>query len=210
MLVAALQHAGIEADVFGRVAEAWQAMDLASYAAMVLDRGLPDGDGLAFLQRLREAGDSVPCLILTARDAVNDRIEGLNRGADDYLTKPFSIEELVARVQALLRRPPMVRAVDPVHGDLRLSAANATLRCGGNSVVLPASELQIMAALMQAAGDTVRRQSLEHAAWGLGEAVTPNALDVALHRLRRKLETIGSTYGICNVRGAGYAVRKNG
>ena len=101
----ALAGAGIEADTFGRVDSAWAALREAPYDALIVDRGLPDGDGLALVRRLREAGHLTPCLMLTARDALHDRIDGLESGADDYLAKPFPMEELVARVRALLRRP---------------------------------------------------------------------------------------------------------
>jgi DNA-binding response OmpR family regulator len=176
---------------------------------LVLDRGLPDGDGLSLLKRLRDADISVPCLVLTARDALNDRVEGLDAGADDYLPKPFAMDELVARVRALLRRPTNSLPLEPRHGDLKLQPAQGMLQCGDERVSLAASEMQIMLLLARKGGDTVRRSSLEAAAWGLNEAVTPNALDVALHRIRRKLGAIGSRQKIVNVRSLGYALRED-
>ncbi|MFY9511555.1 MAG: response regulator transcription factor, partial [Rubrivivax sp.] len=189
---------------------AWSAIRQVPYGAMVLDRGLPDGDGLLLLQRLRQAGLGLPCLVLTARDALSDRVEGLEAGADDYLPKPFAMDEMVARVRALLRRPADLQSLEPGHGDLRLKPGDGMLHCGDERVSLAASEMQIMLLLARRRGETVRRGVLEAAAWGLNEAVTPNALDVALHRLRRKLAAIGSRQRIVNVRSLGYALREDG
>ena len=205
-----LAAAGIAVDVVNRLDAAWSALQLLPYGALVLDRGLPDGDGLALLQRLRGAGSSIPCLVLTARDALNDRVEGLDAGADDYLPKPFAMDEMVARVRALLRRPANLQPLAPGHGDLQLRPADSMLHCRDERVALAASELQIMLLLARKGGETVRRAALEAAAWGLSEAVTPNALDVALHRLRRKLAAIGSRQRIVNVRALGYALREDG
>lgn len=202
-----LADAGIAADVVMRIDAAWIAMQQIPYRALVLDRGLPDGDGLTLLQRLRGAGVGIPCLVLTARDALRDRIGGLEAGADDYLPKPFAMDEMVARVRALLRRPVDQRPLNPTAGDLQLRPQAGTMHCGEDSVTLAAAEMQIMLSLMQASGETVRRSALEAGGWGLAEAVTSNALDVALHRLRRKLLAIGSRQRIVNVRNLGYALR---
>ena len=203
----ALAGAGIEVDVFDRIASARHAIAETPYGAIVVDRGLPDGDGLALVRRLRADGNRTPCLMLTARDAVHDRVEGLEAGADDYLAKPFSMEELAARVRALLRRPAEMRSLAPAFGDVRLAPDQGTMSCGDETVTLPSAELQIMLCLVKAEGLIVRRATLEAAAWGLTEAVTPNALDVALHRVRKKLLAISSTLQLLNVRGHGYALR---
>lgn len=205
-----LAQAGIAVDVVDRVSAAWQALQQIPYRALVLDRGLPGGDGLDLLKRLREAGLGTPCLVLTARDALHDRVEGLEAGADDYLAKPFAMDEMVARVRALLRRPVHSRTLAPQLGDLLLRPDAGTLGCGDESVTLAAAEMQIMLLLVEKAGETVRRGALEAAGWGLDEAVTPNALDVALHRLRRKLGAVGSRQRIVNVRNLGYALREAG
>lgn len=204
----ALGNAGIETDVFHSMEPAWLALRDITYGVVVIDRGLPDGDGLHLVKRLRAAGRPTPCLMLTARDALHDRIEGLDSGADDYLTKPFPMEELVARVRALLRRPAQVQEFAPAHGDVQISPEHGHMVCAGTAVPLPATELQIMLCLARKAGQTVKRSTLEAAAWGLTEAVTPNALDVALHRLRRKLATAGSCMQIVNLRTQGYALRE--
>lgn len=204
-----LKDAGIAADVVSRMDSAWSAIRQVSYDALVLDRGLPDGDGLALLQRLRDAGSSMPCLVLTARDALHDRIEGLDSGADDYLPKPFAMDEMVARVRALLRRPAEFQSLNPTHGDLLLKPSDSLLHCGNERVSLAASEMQIVLLLASKRGATVRRAALEAAAWGLTEAVTPNALDVSLHRIRRKLLAIGTRLRVVNVRSLGYALRED-
>jgi DNA-binding response OmpR family regulator len=203
----ALQAAGIAVDVFPNVSQAWSAAEQSSYSAWIVDRGLPDGDGLELVRRMRGAGQSAPCLMLTARDALHDRVDGLDSGADDYLTKPFPMEELVARVRALMRRPATVLGNSPSHGDLRLDLDTGRLCCGEELVSLAPAELQIMHTLLRNAGRPVRRTALELAAWGLSEAVTPAALDVALHRIRRKLQAIGTVQHIENIRNYGYALR---
>ena len=209
LIANALAAAGVAADAFGRIDTARAAMCHVDYAALVLDRGLPDGDGLMLLRGLRSAGSQLPCLVLTARDALHDRVDGLETGADDYLSKPFAMDELVARVRALLRRPAgPLRSLEPLHGDVRVRSVACQMVCGDQQVVLASSELQVMLVLVQCAGDTVRRTKLEAAAWGLSDAVSPNALDVVLYRLRRKLGVIGSAMEIVNVRGQGYAFRQ--
>jgi DNA-binding response OmpR family regulator len=204
-----LSAAGIPVDAVQRMDAAWSALQPVSYGALVLDRGLPDGEGLTLLKRLRDAELSIPCLVLSARDALHDRVEGLDTGADDYLAKPFAMDELVARVRALLRRPADSLPIEPGHGDVQLRPAEGMLHCGAECVSLATSEMQIMLLLAQKGGDTVRRSTLEAAAWGFSEAVTPNALDVALHRIRRKLAAIGSRQKIVNVRSLGYALRED-
>lgn len=202
----ALENAGIAADVFDDIKSTWHAAAHVDYELFIVDRGLPDGDGLQLIKRLRAASRPTPCLMLTARDALHDRVDGLESGADDYLAKPFPMEELVARVRALLRRPAQLREPLPAYADLQLDPASSVLRRAEHSVVLPMTEMQIMLCLIRRGGTTVRRAALDAAAWGMSEAVTPNALDVAIHRLRRKLDALGSTLQIVNVRGQGYAL----
>tara|TARA_Y100001951_G_scaffold102306_1_gene108746 strand:+ start:4690 stop:5379 length:690 start_codon:yes stop_codon:yes gene_type:complete len=203
-----LRAVGIESDVFSRIEEAKGAIRLLEFNAIVLDRALPDGDGLSFLQGIRKAGHSIPCIMLTAKDALHDRLEGLDIGADDYLTKPFSMEELIARVRALLRRPVTTIDEEAHFEDITIKPNTSEMYCGSRRLVLPSSELQIMLYLVRKQGAIVRHVSLDNAAWGLGEAVTPNALNVVLHRLRKKLSIIGSQLFIENNRNLGYSLRK--
>jgi DNA-binding response OmpR family regulator len=206
MIRLALERVGVGCDVWASLDQAWAALQMQPYAAALVDRGLPDGDGLTLVRRWRQAGQYLPCLIITARDALHDRVEGLEAGADDYLSKPFSIEELVARTRALLRRPAQQHQLSPTYMGLQLLTDQAVLRFGDQSVFLPNSELQIMSALLEAKGRPVSRSTLEAAAWGLHVAVTPGALDVALHRLRKKLKSMDASVQIHNLRAVGYAM----
>ena len=204
----ALDGAGIPVDVFEGSEAAWSASRQMSDGVMIVDRGVPDGDGLTFVQRCRAAGVHTPCLMLTARDALHDRVQGLESGADDYMVKPFSMDELVARVRALLRRPVEQHTLTPDCGDIQLRPDEGLMCCGDERITLPPAEMQLMLAFVRSGGQVIRRALLESAAWGLSEAVTPNALDVALHRLRRKLQAIGSRQRIVNIRTLGYALRE--
>ncbi len=202
-----LSAAGIAVDVFHTVAAAWQGLRAQAYAVAIVDRGLPDGDGLALVRRLRAAGNATPCLMLTSRDALRDRVDGLDAGADDYLPKPFALDELAARVRALMRRTPSLRSLAPTFAGLCVEPEHGRMRVGEDHVSLAPAELQIMLSLVRADGQPVRRAALESAAWGTTEAVTPNALDVAVHRLRKKLAAIGGGVSLANVRNLGFALR---
>ena len=206
LIVKALAAAGIEADVYSTIAHALAGCSQIAYPVLVLDRSVPDGDGLDLVRQLRARNVLTPCLMLTARDALHDRVAGLEAGADDYLPKPFSMEEMVARVRALLRRPAQLQSLAPQFAGILVEPDAGCMRHGDESVSLAAAEMQLMLVLVRAAGKAVRRSALEAAAWGLSEPVTPNALDVALHRLRRKLVAIDSALQIANIRGHGYAL----
>ena len=208
MVARALAAVGIESDLFRSIWEADYGLRRADYAVLIVDRGLPDGDGLAFLRALRAAGRTAPCLMLTARDALHDRVDGLESGADDYVTKPFAMSELVARVRTLMRRPAALAALVESFADVIVDPKHREMRCGTLSVVLAPAELQIMLCLVRAAGKVVRHGALEHAAWGLSEAVTPNALEVTVHRLRKKLAVLDTRVRVANVRGVGFALEE--
>jgi DNA-binding response OmpR family regulator len=205
-VVTALQSQGIACDTVATLRHASSFLESTHYDAMILDRGLPDGDGLTLLAQLRAMRQSTPCLILTARDALGDRVNGLEIGADDYLTKPFEMAELVARTKALMRRHQPWVPDETCFSDLRVSPQTGTLLVGQASITLSPSELQILLALMKKEGQVARRGTLESAAWGAFSDITPKALDVAIHRLRGKLAALDSGVLIVNTKGVGYAL----
>ena len=172
------------------------------YDLVLLDLGLPDRSGLEVLRRLRRDEDRVPVLIVTAQDAVSSRVEGLDAGADDYLVKPFELEELAARVRALQRRA--AGRAEPVveHGALRLDAATHEVTLRGEPVALSAREFAILEALLEHPGRPLSRTRLEERLYGWGEEVESNAVEVHVHALRRKL---GAEW-IKTLRGVGYMV----
>jgi DNA-binding response OmpR family regulator len=173
-----------------------------SYALLLLDLGLPHLDGLALLKNVRQMENAVPVLIVTARDAVVDRITGLNLGADDYLVKPFDLDELIARVRALTRRQSG-RARPEMHlGGLCLDPMQREARLDGKPLALSQREFTLLEALLERPGVVLSREQLEDRLYGWQDEVMSNAIEVHLHNLRRKL---GVTW-IRNVRGVGYKI----
>jgi two-component system OmpR family response regulator len=174
------------------------------YDLVVLDRGLPDMDGLELLRALRARRSRVPVLVLTARGALEDRVEGLNVGADDYLTKPFALAELEARAAALVRRG--VGGSDAVlaHGRLRLDTAGRVASVDGAPLDLPRRELCLLEALLLRAGQVVSKQALFEALFDLDSEANVTAVEIYVHRLRKKVEPAGLR--IRTVRGLGYLV----
>ena len=172
------------------------------YDLAVLDLGLPKVDGMALLASLREAGNSMPVLIASARDTVRDRIAGLEAGADDYVLKPFDLDELVARVRALLRRHAGSGSPVLKIGTLVLDPARKSVTQDGALIDLSAKEFAVLEALMQRPGTVLSRAKLEESVYGWHQEVGSNTIEVHLHNLRRKLG--GAT--IRNVRGVGYRV----
>jgi len=179
-----------------------------NHDAVVLDRRLPDGDGLSLVPKLRASGNAVPVLVLTARDALADRIAGLDKGADDYLAKPFALEELLARLRALLRRPANMRSDVVRVGRLAFDLTHREASVDGNALELPRRELLVLETLVRRMGRMVQRGSLMEAVFGLDDDVQPNALDTHISRLRRKLADSGAGVTINGVRGVGYLLRE--
>jgi len=174
---------------------------------LVLDIGLPDADGRDVCQALRARGVSSPVLFLTARDAVTDRISGFSAGGDDYLTKPFAVGELLARVKALIRRTP---AGDPPAGAaprVRLDPAAHAVAFGSESQALTPTEFRLLAALAGRPGTVLRRTELIAAAWPDGALVHDNTLDAYIARIRRKLRLVGAPEAVETHRGVGYVLR---
>ena len=173
------------------------------FELLLLDLGLPGGDGLELLKSERQSGLALPVLIITARDAVSDRVQGLDAGADDYLIKPFDLDELGARIRALLRRrgarPPVVLE----HLGVRLDPASHEVTRDGAAVALSPREFALLQLLLERPGTILSRAQLEERLYGWGEEVESNAVEVHIHGLRKKL---GADF-ILNVRGVGYRVR---
>ncbi len=186
----------------GRAADL--AIENGVYELLVLDLGLPKKEGLDVLKQLRRRGNKIPVLIITARDAVADRVTGLDAGADDYLVKPFDLNELAARIRALLRRHS--GRADPVvrHGDLTFSPATREVTLEDKPVSLSARELTLLEAFLDRPGAVLTRRQLEEKLYGWGEEVESNTVEVYIHALRKKL---GQDF-IKNVRGVGYRVSK--
>lgn len=178
------------------------ALEAGDYDLLVLDLGLPRAEGMAVLARLRGRGQALPVLILTARDATGDKVAGLDAGADDYLVKPVSLDELAARVRALARRAagraqPLLR-----HGDLALDPASRAVTLAGAPVELSAREFSLLQTLMENAGRVMSRARLEAALYGWRDEPDSNALEVHIHHLRRKL----GADRIKTLRGIGYTL----
>ena len=204
ILKSKLGEIGFTVDIAGSAEDASIALELINYDAAVLDLGLPDGDGLAVLNAARAAGKTLPILILTARDAVEDRVAGLNAGADDYLTKPFAMAELVARIKALLRRPGAVLGMTLEAGNVRLDTIGRELSIGGNPVRLSRRELAILEQMMRRFGRIVPKAVLEEKLYGIDEEPDSNPIPVHVHHLRRQLETASANLEIHTSRGVGY------
>ncbi len=205
-LAATLKAAGYAVDVCGTLGQASAALLVESFDLVLLDLNLPDGDGIEWLRRLRAGGQAMPVLIMTARDALPDRVAGLDEGADDYLVKPFEPEELLARMRVALRRSEGRATPVLVHGDLVVDPAGHTVHRAGQPVTLRAKEFALLLVLLRASSQVVTRQRLEEALYGFDEALESNALEVHLHHLRRKL---GDGL-VKTVRGVGYYVPRPG
>lgn len=172
------------------------------YDLVLLDLGLPDGSGLDVLRELRRKEDNIPVIILTARDAVADRIEGLDRGADDYMIKPFDLEELNARIRAVQRRRHGYADATLNHGDLLLKPATHECLWKGQNIILSAKEFKILQQLLEQPNCVFSRAQLEDGLYGWGDEVESNAVEVHIHNLRKKL----SRDTIRTIRGVGYIV----
>jgi len=175
-----------------------------TFDAVVLDLGLPDGDGLDLLREWRAAGFNEPVLILSARDAVADRIKGLNLGADDYLAKPFSFDELLARLRSLLRRQATVKATVLEHRGIRVDLLARTVTAHDAPVDLTNREFALLELFLQNAGRVLTRTMIAERVWEASHELQTNLIDVYVRRLRRKLEQEGDEALIRTVRGSGY------
>jgi DNA-binding response OmpR family regulator len=199
-----LEQAGFAVDFVHLCAEGRAALASHPYDAAILDLGLPDGDGLQLLAELRARGNGIPILVLTARDAVDDRVCGLDTGADDYLVKPFAVAELVARTKALLRRPGAALGMVLNASNIRFDTVGRDVRVGETYVRLQRRESAILEHLMRRLGRVVPKTVLEDKLYGLDDELESNAIPVHIHHLRRKLLDAGAKVEIHTVRGIGY------
>jgi two-component system OmpR family response regulator len=203
LLLESLREEEFEVAAFATGTELLAGVEREAPDALVVDIGLPDADGRDVCQALRARGLQAPVLFLTARDALPDRLSGFSSGGDDYLTKPFSLDELIARLRALLRR---TAADVPEVGAMRLDPAAHAVSCGDRSTRVTPTEFRLLAALASRPGAVVRRRELVQAGWPHGAIVHDNTLDAYLARLRRKLRELEGAPEITTVHGVGYTL----
>lgn len=199
-----LTGSGFSVDSCSTRDEAEAAVRTARYDAVILDLGLPDGDGMDLLGDLRARGNSVPVLVLTARDGLGDRVRALDGGADDYVLKPFEMEELVARIRALLRRPGAVLGTVLSAGNLAFDTACRQVSVSGVPMRMPRRELDALELLMRRMGRVVPKDAMEENIYGFDDRASANAVEVAVHRLRRRLSEADTGVRIDTLRGVGY------
>jgi DNA-binding response OmpR family regulator len=207
-IVEGLAGFGFRVDTFATAGEGLAAAKSISYDGVILDLGLPDRDGFGLLEDIRAAANWTPVIVLTARDGIDDRVEGLDRGADDYMLKPFAMKELAARLRALLRRPggPLGATIDIAN--ITLDTVARQLKVGGRTVAISRRELEALELLMRRADQVVPKRLFEDSVYGLSEDVAPNTIEALVSRLRRRLEMIGARVSIHTLRGIGYLLKE--
>ncbi len=206
ILAKGLRAAGFDVDLLAHVAEAHVALATTRYAVVVLDLGLPDGDGLSVLRELRQRKDPVPVLVLTARGGVHDRVTGLRSGADDYVVKPFAFDELVARIEALLRRPGQLLGRSLQLANVMLDTESRETFVDAKVQTLAPRETAVLELLMRRKGNVVPKKLLEDQIFGISSDLGSNAVEVYVHRLRKQLADRGARVKIETVRGVGYVI----
>ncbi len=179
-----------------------------NYDMLLLDIMVPGMDGLAILKALRQAGRNTPVILLTARNELDDRLQGLNLGADDYLAKPFFVEELIARIHAVVRRSVGERQNQLKVGPLTLDRITREVYCQGHQVELTSREFNLLEYLMRSPGRVLTRTQILEQVWGYDFSPTTNVVDVAIQRLRKKLDPLAAAQWIESVRGVGYRFRQ--
>ena len=204
-----LDAAGFAADVVETAADARAVLATTRYAAVVLDLGLPDEDGLVVLGELRGRADGTPVLVLTARGGVRDRVLGLRGGADDYLVKPFAMEELVARLQALLRRPGELLGRSLKLGNVIFDTEARQVFVATVPHLFSAREVALLEMLMRRGGRVVSKKLVEDQLFGLDIDIGSNAIEVYIHRLRKQLADSGANIQIHTIRGLGYLIAED-
>ncbi len=199
---AGLQQEDYSVDWFTEARTAEMALQSEQYDLMILDLGLPDKSGLEILKRLRSQGSALPVLILTARDAINDRVAGLDTGADDYMLKPFDLDELSARLRALLRRSSGRASSEIIHGEITLDPAAHSVSKDGTTIDISPREYAVLHLLLSNTGKVMSRSRLEEGLYSWDGEVESNAIEVYVHHLRKKL---GAEL-IRTIRGVGYII----
>lgn len=207
LLDEAINDAGWRVDGFADIATACEAVATISYDMALVDLGLPDGDGITFICELRANGFQAPVLIITARAAIEDRILGLDAGADDYLVKPFNHNELLARCRALLRRSPMTITSEILVGRLCFSPALQRLTCEDDEIALSRRESSLLELLLRNVGHLIAKERIESSLSDLDRDTSTNALELIVSRLRKKLNAYESEVSIETVCGLGYMLR---
>ncbi|WP_334174350.1 response regulator transcription factor [Pseudoxanthobacter sp.] len=199
-----LGAAGFSVDLVAGVGDAISVLDTRSYSVVILDLGLPDGDGLKVLRHVRTRRQGVPVLILSARGAMEERVKGLELGADDYLVKPFAFEELKARIAALLRRPGALLGMQLTLANLVFDTEARSASVDGAALRLSAREMQLLELLLRRQDKVVPKASVENELFGLDDEFESNAVEVYVHRLRKRLLDGRAAVTIHTVRGVGY------
>ena len=199
-----LENDGFTVDGVGTISDADAAISTAPYDVVILDLGLPDGDGLDLLRDMRAGGSHIPVLVLTARDGVDDRVKGLNAGADDYLLKPFAVEELTARLRALLRRPDGALGLSLSVGNVVFDTSAREVRVGNQLIKISKKEMGVLEQLMRRAGRVVPKDTLESKLYGFDDEVSANSLEANVSRLRKRLASVNASVNIHTLRGVGY------
>ena len=206
LLTKGLQAAGYETDVLSSLEEASTVLRTTFYAALVLDLGLPDGDGLTLLREIRHRENPIPVIVITARGGLHDRVHGLRSGADDYLVKPFALEELVARLEAQLRRPGHLLGSSLRIANLEFDTRNRQASIDDQPQVLSARETEVLELLMRSKGRVVSKKQVEDHIFGHSGDVASNAIEVYVHRLRKQLSERGAKVQVHTIRGVGYLI----
>jgi DNA-binding response OmpR family regulator len=199
-----LERAGFSIDVFDTLMDSRAAVASVQYDAIILDLGLPDGDGLDLLKELRTANNLTPVLILTARDSVEERVRGLNAGGDDYVLKPVAMEELVARLRALLRRPGGALGQILTAGNISFDTSLREVCIAESPITISRREMSVLEQLMRRYGRVVPKNVLEERLYGFEAEVTSNSLEVHVSRLRKRLSAASASTNIHTLRGVGY------
>ena len=210
LVTAGLKTAGYLADHVSTVADGRRALTLNRYDLLILDLGLPDADGLTLLRDIRQAQDSIPALVLTARAGVADRVEGLRSGADDYLAKPFAFEELLARIEALLRRARQMTDAILFISNLSLDTSNRQAFVDEKPIALNLREISVLEILLRRKDRVVPKNMFEDKLFGLSGDGSPNAVEVYVYRLRKQLSDHGAKVKVNTVRGVGYLISEAG